>query len=315
MVYCIFGIFGIQVLLFVFGGNVFGWIVDENVLFVLFDVFVDIGINFIDMVDVYLVWVFGNYGGELEMIIGKWLKCFGKCEQVVIVIKVGLFDVCVGLLKDNILKVVDDLLCCLQIDYIDLYFLYCDFVDMVLFEEMFGVYQMLIDVGKVCIIGVLNYSGVCLCEVVVISVCDGLFVYQVIQFEYNLFDCVDYECDFELVVCDLKFGVVNYYVFVSGFLLGKYCSEVDLKKSVCGDCVVGYLNVCGLCIFVVFDVVLVKYNMQLVVIVFVWQIVWLMIIVLIVSVMLFLQFVLFGEVICVMFDQDDICWIDEVSVF
>ena len=47
-----------------FGGNVFGWSVDEKRSFELLDAFVDAGGNLIDTADVYSAWVPGNAGGE-----------------------------------------------------------------------------------------------------------------------------------------------------------------------------------------------------------------------------------------------------------
>lgn len=92
MMICFLGKIGFFIVLLVFGGNVFGWIIDEKISFVFFDVFVDYGFDVIDMVDVYFCWVEGNQGGEFEIIIGCWLQvCFGMCDKVKIFIKVG-FD-------------------------------------------------------------------------------------------------------------------------------------------------------------------------------------------------------------------------------
>src|SRR5216684_3625077 len=52
-----------------FGGNVFGWSVDEKRSFELLDAFVDAGGNLIDTADVYSAWVPGKrvaVGGVLE---------------------------------------------------------------------------------------------------------------------------------------------------------------------------------------------------------------------------------------------------------
>ena len=58
----------------VFGGNVFGWTIDEKTSFQVLDAFLDHGFNAIDTADVYSAWAPGNKGGESETIIGKWLK-------------------------------------------------------------------------------------------------------------------------------------------------------------------------------------------------------------------------------------------------
>jgi len=57
----------------VFGGNVFGWTVDQSAAFRLLDAFVEAGFNAIDTADSYSRWVPGNKGGESETIIGNWL--------------------------------------------------------------------------------------------------------------------------------------------------------------------------------------------------------------------------------------------------
>ena len=73
-----------------FGGNVFGWTVDEAMSFKLLDGFVGAGFNAIDTADVYSKWVSGNKGGESETIIGKWLKARGGRDKLVIATKVGI---------------------------------------------------------------------------------------------------------------------------------------------------------------------------------------------------------------------------------
>jgi hypothetical protein len=65
---------GLMVSPLAFGGNVFGWTVDEATSFKLLDAWLDAGFNFVDTADVYSAWVPGHVGGESESIIGKWLK-------------------------------------------------------------------------------------------------------------------------------------------------------------------------------------------------------------------------------------------------
>jgi len=65
---------GLEVAPLAFGGNVFGWTVDQSTSFKLLDNFVAAGFNLIDTADVYSKWVPGNHGGESETIIGNWLK-------------------------------------------------------------------------------------------------------------------------------------------------------------------------------------------------------------------------------------------------
>src|ERR1700742_2993844 len=72
-----------------FGGNVFGWTVDEAQGFKLLDALTEAGINFIDTADVYSAWAHGGEGGQSETIIGNWLKKSGKRDSVIIATKVG----------------------------------------------------------------------------------------------------------------------------------------------------------------------------------------------------------------------------------
>src|SRR5690554_601067 len=106
-----------------FGGNVFGWTLDEKESFKILDSFVDAGYNFIDTADTYSKWVKGNKGGESESIIGNWLQQRGKREDVLISTKLGgaLNEQKKGLSAKYIKKAVEASLNRLQTDYIDLY--------------------------------------------------------------------------------------------------------------------------------------------------------------------------------------------------
>ena len=74
----------------VFGGNVFGWTLDEAGSFRILDEFVDAGFNFINTADVYSRFVPGHVGGESETIIGRWLSKRGRRDDLVIMTKVGI---------------------------------------------------------------------------------------------------------------------------------------------------------------------------------------------------------------------------------
>src|SRR5574337_203309 len=83
---------GLEVFPLAFGGNVFGWTVDETKAFQLLDAFAAAGGNLIDTADSYSRWAPGNSGGESETIIGKWLKRSGRRDRVVVATKVGSQD-------------------------------------------------------------------------------------------------------------------------------------------------------------------------------------------------------------------------------
>src|SRR6476660_7452692 len=114
---------GIEVAPLAFGGNVFGWTIDEEKSFELLDAFVDAGFNLIDTADVYSAWKPGNKGGESETIIGKWMKSRGNRANVVVTTKVGseMGPGKKGLSRRYIETAVEASLKRLQTEYIDLY--------------------------------------------------------------------------------------------------------------------------------------------------------------------------------------------------
>jgi aryl-alcohol dehydrogenase-like predicted oxidoreductase len=161
---------GLEVAPLAFGGNVFGWTVDESTSFKLLDAFVDAGFNLVDTADVYSRWVEGHSGGESETIIGKWLKRSGNRPKVVLATKVGkeMGPNRQGLSTAYILQAVEDSLRRLQTDYIDLYQSHAEDPDTPL-EETREAYAQLIRQGKVRDIGASNYSAQRLAEALAVS--------------------------------------------------------------------------------------------------------------------------------------------------
>lgn len=246
---------GIQVPKLTFGGNVFGWTVDEKQSFSLLDALVEKGLWFIDTADVYSRWAPGNHGGESETIIGKWLKKTSKRDCIVLATKVGMemAPEKTGLKPQYIRRAVEDSLRRLQTDYIDLYQAHRDDKDTPL-EETLTTFDKLIKEGKVRAIGASNYSAQRLQQALDISERAGLARYESLQPEYNLYDRKDYESGPEQVVRDAGIGVISYYSLASGFLSGKYRSPADAGKSARGEKVVEqYLNPRGMKILEALD--------------------------------------------------------------
>ena len=134
----------------IFGGNVFGWTLNERESFQILDEMLDRGITMIDTADVYSRWVDGNEGGESERIIGKWLKERKTRHHITLATKVGA-DMGKGsrnISKKYILDRVEDSLKRLHTDYIDLYFTHWD-DDKTPVDETLEAYQQLIQQGKV----------------------------------------------------------------------------------------------------------------------------------------------------------------------
>lgn len=226
----------------VFGGNVFGWTVDEKQSFELLDHFISLGFNFIDTANSYSRWKPGNKGGESETIIGNWLKKRGQRHDVVIATKVGS-DMGAGkqLKKNHIITEAEQSLKRLQTDYIDLYFSHHDDLNVTV-EEPLIAYEQLIKEGKVRWIGASNFSPERLKAALIASHENNLPQYQVLQPEYNLYDRTAYEKQYQKLASDFNLGVVPYYSLASGFLTGKYRSESDLGQSLRGDGIKKYLN-------------------------------------------------------------------------
>ncbi|MHA3789603.1 aldo/keto reductase [Flavobacterium hauense] len=248
------GTTGLHVYPITFGGNVFGWTIDEKKSFEILDAFTGAGFNFIDTADVYSRWAHGNEGGESETIIGNWMKKQGNREKLIIATKVGS-DMGSGkkdLSKKYILKAAEDSLKRLQTDYIDLYQTHWDDPATPI-EETLEAYAQLIKEGKVRHIGASNLTADRLKESLEVAVANGLPVYETFQPHYNLYERAAFEDGLEPVCLGNNLGVLNYYSLASGFLTGKYRSEADLNKSQRGGGVAKYLDERGFKILAALD--------------------------------------------------------------
>jgi len=246
-----------------FGGNVFGWTVDEPGCFRLLDAFVAGGFNLIDTADVYSKWVSGNQGGESETLIGKWLKQSGKREQVVIATKVGgeMGPQQKGVSKAYITQAIEASLRRLQTDYIDLYQTHFD-DERTPVEETLSTYAELIRAGKVRVIGASNMSPERLTLSLHNSEQYGYPRYETLQPEYNLYSRQRYEQAYASICAEEELSVIPYYSLASGFLTGKYRSKEDAGKSPRGEKALSYLNERGLRILSALDEVAARYHTQ-----------------------------------------------------
>jgi aryl-alcohol dehydrogenase-like predicted oxidoreductase len=235
---------GIEVAPLVFGGNVFGWTVDESRAPGLLDRFVDGGLNAIDTADVYSRWAPGNRGGESETIIGKWLKRSpSRRAQVVVITKVGsdMPGRGKGLSRSHILASVDDSLGRLQTGYIDVYLAHRPDAGTPI-EETLRAFEELRRAGKVRAIGGSNYEAAGLGEALAVAAKQGLPRFEILQPEYNLYDRDAYDGALRELCMKEGLGVITYYSLASGFLSGKYRSKADLAKSARGEGIAEYLN-------------------------------------------------------------------------
>lgn len=259
------GTTGLQIPRLVFGGNVFGWTVDEKQSFSLLDVLLERGFSAIDTADVYSAWAPGNKGGESETIIGKWFAAHpGVREKVTLFTKVGA-DLGEpgkkGLSARWIEHAVNDSLRRLQTDYIDLYFSHWPDSETP-YDETLGAYQKLLNAGKIRAVGASNLNAEQLQASLSVADDNDLPRYQVLQPEYNLYDRDSFEGKLQELTVRENIGVVTYYSLASGFLSGKYRSESDLSQSQRGQGISKYLNPRGFAILDAVDKVAAKHNVK-----------------------------------------------------
>jgi len=247
---------GLLIAPLVFGGNVFGWTVDEPSAFRLLDRFVDSGLNAIDTADVYSRWVPGNQGGESETIIGNWLKRSpARRDRIVLITKVGAAPGAdgKGLSAKSIAAGVEASLKRLRTERIDLYLSHRPDAATPI-EETLGAYDALIRAGKVRAVGGSNSTAAGLREALDTAAAKRLPRYEVEQPEYNLYEQDRFEGPLRDLCIARGVGVIVYYSLASGFLSGKYRSKADLKGARSGG-VEKYLNQRGLRILGALDAV------------------------------------------------------------
>ena len=230
-----------------FGGNVFGWTLNEKESLRMLDELHEQGINFIDTANSYSHWVDGNVGGESERILGKWFMESKKRQDVILATKVGgaMEGVEKGLTRQQIIDGIDASLQRLRTDYVDLYYSHHDDLNVGV-EEIMGTYQELIQAGKVRTLGASNLSATRVVESNAVAEAKGWTPYIALQPLYNLYDRETYESEYKTLVTDKNLAVMPYFALASGFLSGKYKTTADLEGSARKMMVEHYLNDRGL---------------------------------------------------------------------
>lgn len=253
-----------------FGGNVFGWTLNEKQSFNILDQFYAAGFNFVDTANTYSWWVNGK-GGQSETIIGNWMKARGNREKMIIATKVGSetkehgFDIS----SKHILESVEESLKRLQVDYIDLYYTHFD-DDKTSVEETMSTYAELIKAGKVRYIGASNVSPQRLIESFELCEKRGFPCYVALQPHYNLVERTTFEQNYASLVEKYDLSVFPYWSLAAGFLTGKYRVETDLMKSSRGEGARKYLNANGIEVLNALDKVAAKHQVTQASIALVW---------------------------------------------
>lgn len=223
------GTTGLQISPIVFGGNVFGWTLDEKESYKILDEIFRRGFRTIDTADSYSHWAPGNSGGESETIIGNWLKKNGNRNEIILATKVGSNPGKEGrnVTKDYIIKAAEDSLRRLQTDHIDLYFTHWDNEDTPI-EETLEAYRQLIEQGKVLHIGASNLSPARIKASLKAAGNSNLPGYEVLQPEYSLVEKEKFEKEYRPIARENEMGVLTYFSLASGFLTGKYRHQEDI---------------------------------------------------------------------------------------
>ena len=259
------GTTGLDISPIVFGGNVFGWTIDQAQSFKVLDAFFEHGFTTIDTADFYSIWAPDNQGGESETIIGNWLKRKpSRRDEMVLFTKVGL-DMGIeghhGLSKRWIMQAVEDSLRRLNTDYIDLYFAHWP-DENTPYEETLAAFESLKQQGKIRAVGTSNLNVSQLKAS--IQAAENIQVphYQVLQPEYNLYDRAVFEDELRDVCLEHDIAVVSYYSLASGFLSGKYQSLADIQGSKRADSLTKYFDERGLKILATLKQVAEQHNAE-----------------------------------------------------
>ncbi|UQB68570.1 aldo/keto reductase [Epilithonimonas zeae] len=245
-----------------FGGNVFGWTLDEKESFNILNKFAEGGFNFIDTADTYSWWVNGK-GGQSEEIIGKWMKERKNRQGIVLATKVGSetkehgFDIS----KRHILKSVDESLQRLGTDYIDLYYTHFD-DNKTPVEETLSAYDEIVKAGKVRYIAASNVSPERLIESFEVAEKNNFPKYVALQPHYNLVEREKFETEYAPLVEKFGLSVFPYWSLAAGFLTGKYRTEADFENTTRGGGIKKYFDDKGRAVLAALDKVSEKHQSQ-----------------------------------------------------
>ena len=245
-----------------FGGNVFGWTLDEKESFNILNKFTEGGFNFIDTADTYSWWVNGK-GGQSEEIIGKWMKERKNRQDIVLATKVGSetkehgFDIS----KKHILKSVDESLQRLGTDYIDLYYTHFD-DNKTPVEETLSAYDEIVKAGKVRYIAASNVSPERLIESFEVAEKNNFPKYVALQPHYNLVEREKFETEYAPLVEKFGLSVFPYWSLAAGFLTGKYRTEADFENTTRGGGIKKYFDDKGKAVLAALDKVSEKHQSQ-----------------------------------------------------
>lgn len=207
------------------GTMTMGWTSDKKDSFAVMDYALEKGINFFDTADVYSFWAKDNPGGVAESWMGEWLTERRMRDKIIIATKVrgrmweGPDGE--GLNRTHLLRAVEDSLCRLQVETIDLYQSHWPDETTPL-EETFRAFEEMIKQGKVRYLGCSNHNAAQLRETLAVCAAHNLPHYESLQPHYNLVHRQEYEAELMALCQRENLGVIPYSSLQGGFLTGKY---------------------------------------------------------------------------------------------
>lgn len=217
-----------------FGGNVFGWTLDEKQSFRMLDLLFERGYTFIDTADSY-----GRETGLSEKIIGKWMKDRKNRHEITLATKAGNVhtkkpDGTIERSRNNtpeyLEQCIHNSLKRLDTDYIDLFYTHFD-DEKTPIQDVLETYQNFIQAGKTRLIGASNFSKDRLIEALKLGDQTALPKYAIFQTEYNLMERTEFESTFGKLCSDYNVQTATYFSLASGFLTGKYREKKDFKGT------------------------------------------------------------------------------------
>lgn len=218
------GLGGIRLM---FGGNVFGWTIDQEQSFKVLDAFYEGGGRMIDSAEGYSSWVPGNKGGESETIIGAWMEKRGVRADMKVSTKTGMGGPPGALAPHKVAAAMEASLERLRTDYVDLYYAHRD-EQQTPVDEIVAGFDALVKAGKARSLGASNITAERLAAALDSAERQGLTGYTVLQPGFNLVWRGEFPQELHQLAVDRGLAVLPYYSLAAGFLTGKYRTPADL---------------------------------------------------------------------------------------
>jgi len=213
---------GLRVSRLCLGTMIFGSQRDQSEAFAIMDMAAELGIDFIDVADVYPVPPSSETWGRTEEIVGAWLQ--GKRERFVVATKcvnrVGLGRNDSGGSRKHVIEACEASLRRLKTDRVDVYYLHHSDLDAPMDETLEALDRLVRD-GKVHYIGVSNFEAWQVAMAMEAIAKSNLARVAVLQPRYNLLNR-PYERDLLPLARASGMGVVPYNPLGAGVLTGKY---------------------------------------------------------------------------------------------